>query len=203
MAGSTSPFSRCSRPTCRPDSVRNLKVAARQPRRTMTGRASAGAGTPTLPPVPARLLALQAQAGNHTVAQLLAVQRDDQTKAPSIKFPGLMLGTNRAKQDVKVDHELGSPRGYRGRRQAIGVARMAKAPHAAGVETGDGRGHALATGADFEEGRVPNPANIAGIREVHGITALDWVDVMKHDVDFARALAATFRAMHPADRLLQ
>ena len=55
---------------------------------------------------------------------------------------------------------------------------MAKAPHAVVVETGDGRWHALATTADFDEGRVTNAASISGIREVHGITALSLVDFM-------------------------
>jgi hypothetical protein len=158
---------------------------------------------PTPASATARILALQAQAGNRAVARMLTVQRDDKTTAPSTKFPGLVLGTNRAKQEVKVDHELGSPLGYRGRRQAIGVARMAKAPHTVVVETDDGRWHALATTADFAAGRVTSAANIAGIREVHGIAALAWVDAMKHDADFARDLAATFKALHPADRGLQ
>jgi hypothetical protein len=169
----------------------------------MTGRASAGAATPTPTPVPTRILALQAQAGNRAVAGLLTVQRNDKATAPSLKFPGLVLGTNRAKQDVKVARELGSPLGYRGRRQAIGVARMAKAPHAVVVKTGDGRWHALATTADFDEGRVTDAANIPGIRELRGITALALVDFMKHDVDYARDLAATFKSIHPADRDLQ
>src|SRR3954469_11412290 len=150
--------------------VRTLKLVAHQPRRTMTGRLSAGVATPGPTSVWARVLALHAQAGNRAVARLFTVQRDDKRKAPGIKFPGVVLGTNRAKQDVKVDHELGSPRGYQGRRQAIGVARMAKAPHAVVVLIGDGRWHALATTADFDEGRVVNAANIAGIQEVHGIT---------------------------------
>jgi hypothetical protein len=185
----------------RPVTSGTLKLVAHQSRRRMTGR-GAGVATPTPSVDPTRLLALQAQAGNRAVTRLVTLQRD-KTKAPSIKFSGLLLGTNRAKQEVKVDRELGSPLGYRGRRQAIGVARMAKAPHAVVVETGDGRWHALATTADFEEGRVTNAANIAGIREVHGITALSLVDFMKHDVDFARDLAASFKAMHPADRDLQ
>src|SRR5438270_62482 len=88
-----------------------LKLVARQPRRTMTGPVSAGVATPTPTSVPARILALQAHAGNRAVAGLLRVQRDDKRKAPT-KLPGLVLGTNRAKQDVKVDHELGSPLGY-------------------------------------------------------------------------------------------
>jgi hypothetical protein len=152
--------------------------------------------------VPARLLTLQAQAGNRAVARLLTVQRD-KTKAPSVKFPGLVLGANRLKQDVKVDHELGSPLGYRGRRQAIGVARMAKAPHAVVVETTDGRWHALATTADFDEGRVTNAASVAGIQEVHGITALSRVDDVKHDADFFRDLAADFKSIHHPDKALQ
>jgi hypothetical protein len=180
-----------------------LQLVARQPRRTMTGRLSAGVATPTPTSAPARILTLQAQAGNRAVAGLLTVQRDDKTKASRVKFPGLVLGRNRAKQDVKVDHELGSPLGYRGRRQAIGVARMAKAPHAVVVETGDKQWHALATTADFEAGRVTNAANIAGILEVHGMTALGWVDVLKRDADSARDLAASFKALHSPDRDVQ
>ena len=181
----------------------SLQLVARQPRRTLTGRATAGVATSTPSSVPARILALHAQAGNRAVARLLTVQRRDKAKAPSVKFGGLVLGTNRAKQDVKVDHELGSPLGYRGRRQAFGVARMAKAPHAVVVETGDGRWHALATTADFDAGLVTNASKIAGIREVHGITALGAVDFMKHDVDAARDLAASFKAIHTSDRDLQ
>jgi hypothetical protein len=169
----------------------------------MAGRAAAGVATPRPTSVSAAILALQARAGNRAVAGLLTVQRDDRAKAPSMKFSGLTLGTNRAKQDVKVVHELGSPLGYRGRRQAIGVARMAKAAHAAVVETSDGRWHALATTADFDAGRVTNAANVAGIREVHGIIALAAVDFMKDSLASARDLAADLKAMHPADRDLQ
>ena len=117
----------------------------------MTGRASAGVAKPTPTSVPARLLALHAQAGNRAVARACspssATTRRGRRASSS---PASCSAPTEPSRTSRSTTSSARPLGYRGRRQAIGVARMAKAPHAVVVETGDGRWHALATTADFE-----------------------------------------------------
>ncbi|HWR53329.1 MAG TPA: LysM domain-containing protein [Bryobacteraceae bacterium] len=67
-------------------------------------------------------------------------------------FVGMRLGTNTHGEEVRVKREVGSPKGYDDRLQAIAVARLAGAEPAAVVQDTGGRWHALETTAGFSGG---------------------------------------------------
>src|SRR5262249_19748077 len=87
----------------------------------------------------------------------IALSPDKKGAAPapgSLKFDGVLLGTNRNKQEVRVKREVGGTQGYADRLQAIAVARLAKAEPAAVVLGTDEEWHAWETRAKFEAGGV-------------------------------------------------
>jgi hypothetical protein len=122
-------------------------------------------------------------------------------KPRASKFDGVVLGTNRNKQDVKVKREVGATQGYDDRRQAIAVARLAKAEPSAVVLGKDEKWHALETTAEFEVGRVstdPKAAETAAsnalFSEVYGLPSLTGIAQSQKTVDDLKAKLASLDA---------
>jgi hypothetical protein len=91
----------------------------------------------------------------HTIQQAatsphIALQPDRTRRAPTIV--GGLLGWNQSNEQVRVKREVGGTQGYDDRRQAIAVARLAKAEPAAVVQDAKGKWHAVEITSDFEAG---------------------------------------------------
>jgi len=102
-------------------------------------------------------------------------------------FDGVLLGTNRAKQEVRVKRAVGGPQGYDDRLQAIAVARLAQAEPAAVVLGKNGKWHALETTAAFAAGRVGAAEVAAGSQvpfvEVHGLPSAAGISAARQRID--------------------
>src|SRR5262249_690073 len=124
----------------------------------------------------------------------IALSPDKKGAAPapgSLKFDGVLLGTNRNKQEVRVKREVGGTQGYDDRLPAIAVARLGKAEPSAVVLGTDEKWHALETTAQFEAGRVSADAKASETAatgkvpfvEVHGVPSLTGIAQSRQKVD--------------------
>ncbi|HEX3821568.1 MAG TPA: hypothetical protein VHW45_14635 [Candidatus Sulfotelmatobacter sp.] len=104
------------------------------------------------------------------------------TKSPSLA--GMRLGTNQYGEEVKVTKEVGDPKGYDNRLQAISIARMNGIDPAAVVQSSDGRFHAVQTTANFDTPRQVASDN--SMRSVEGLPSSAHIDEVRDEVQAMR-----------------
>jgi len=124
----------------------------------------------------------------HTIQQTgtspyLALKPDSKEAGPEIvrsSFENALLGKDRLDRQILVEREVGDPKGYDDRLQAIAVARLARADPAAVAQDKKGKWHAFATrtGIDIGLASAGDPAlPAAEARERAGVPFKD-VDVL-------------------------
>jgi hypothetical protein len=129
----------------------------------------------------------------------LAQRRSAPAAGNAPSFVGMQLGTKSDSEAVVVKREIGSTRGYDERRQAIAVARMGGAMHAAVVQDENGRWHALETTASFHDATFH--ANETPTRAVYGLPSAARIEAQQREVaQLTQELAALDPDPAPRDR---
>jgi hypothetical protein len=131
----------------------------------------------------------------HTIQQAatspyIALRPEKKRAAPAPRasqFDGVLLGSDRNKQEVRVKREVGGTPGYDHRLQAIAVARLANAEPSAVALGNDGKWHAFETTAELVQ--IATGGNLPFV-QAHALPSRTGIGQSRQRVDELKATLA-------------